>query len=63
MGLPDQCLYTDYWYIWTIGQLADWYITPHVAESRGADRIEYSYQSQAMDLSGPAQDLSYLKLC
>ena len=63
MRLPDLCPYTDYSHISTIGPLADSYMSASAVKSTGADGIEYVYQCQAMDISGPAQDVSYLKEC
>ena len=63
MRLHDHCPYTDYSHIATIGLLADSYMSPSAVKSTSADGIEYAYQCQAMDISGPAQDVSYLKEC
>ena len=63
MRLSYHCPYTDYSHIWTIGPLADTYMSASSVKSTGADGIEYAYQCQAMDISGPAQDVSYLKEC
>ena len=63
MGLPDYFPYTDYSHILTIGPLADWYMSASAVKSTSADGIEYAYQCQAMDISGLAQGISYLKEC
>ena len=63
MPLPDHCPYTDYSHISTIWRLADSNISASAVKSTSADGIEYAYQCQAMDISGPAQDVSNLKEC
>ena len=63
MRLPDNCPYTDYSHISTIEPLADSYMSASSVKSTSADEIEYAYQCQAMDISGPAQDVTYLKEC
>ena len=63
MRLPDYCPYSDYSHISTIGPLADSYMSASAVKSTSADGIEYAYQWQAMDISGPAQNVSYLKEC
>ena len=63
MGLPDHCPYTDYSHIRTIGQLGDSYMSASVVKSTSADGTKYAYQCQGIDISGPAQDVSYLKEC
>jgi len=63
MLLPDHCPYIDYSHISTIGPLADLYMSASAVKSASTDGMEYAYQCQAMDISGPAQDISYLKEC
>ena len=61
MCLPDHCPYADYSHISTIGPLADSYMSASAVKSTSADRIEYVYKCQVMDIYCPAQDVSYLK--
>ena len=63
MLLSDHCPHADSSHIWIIGLLADLYMPASAVKSTRANRIEYAYQCQAMDISGPAQDVSYLKEC
>ena len=63
MRLSDHCPYTDYLHISTIGPLADSYMSTFAVISTSADGIVYAYQCQAMDISSPAQDVSYLEEC
>ena len=63
MSLPDYYPYTDYSHIATIGPLADSYMSASAVKSSSGDGIEYAYPCQAMDISGPAQEFSYLKEC
>ena len=63
MCLPDQCPYTDYSHISTIGLLAELYMPTAAVKCTSADEIEYVYHCQPIDVSCPAQDLSYLKDC
>ena len=63
MRLPDHCPYADYSHILTIGPLADLYISASAVKSTSVDGIQYACQCQVMDISGPAQDVAYLKEC
>ena len=63
MPLLAHCPYTDYSHISTIGPLAVSYISASAVKFTSTDGIEYAYQCQAMDISGPTQDVSYLKEC
>ena len=63
MRLPDHCPYNDYSHISTIGLLADLYMSASAVKSTSTDRIKYTSQCQAMDISILAHDISYLKEC
>ena len=63
MRQPNHYPYTDYSHISTIGPLADSKMSAAAVKSIRANGIEYAYQCQAMDISGSAQDVSYLKEC